>query len=104
MKRRLLLRIVTGVLIVYLACAGFIWWSMHQSPEVFGRVMMRMPGPFVFFLFPFETMWTHARAGELKVGDNAPDFSLMRQDKSGITQLSALNRQKPVVLIFGSYT
>ena len=77
---------------------------MHQPPEVFARVMKKMPGDFVFLLFPFETMWMHARAGTLKVGEAAPDFSLLKQDKSGSVQLSALNRQRPVVLIFGSYT
>lgn len=104
MRRRLFLGIVAAALVLYLGCAGFIWWSMHQPPEVFGRVMKKMPGDFVFLLFPFETMWTHARAGTLKVGDAAPDFSLLRQDKTGVVQLSALNRQRPVVLIFGSYT
>jgi len=103
MRRRLLLRVVAAMLVLYLGGAGFIWWSMHQPPEVFGRVIKKMPGV-VFLLFPFETMWTQARAGTLKVGDPAPDFSLIKQDKSGSVQLSALNRQRPVVLIFGSYT
>src|SRR2546430_8529477 len=98
MRRRLLLRVVAAVLVLYLGGAGFIWWSMHQPPEVFGRVMKKMPGDFVFLLFPFETMWTQARAGTLKVRDPAPDFSLIKQDKSGGVQLSALNRQRPVVL------
>lgn len=66
--------------------------------------MARMPGPAVFLLFPFETLWTHARAGALNVGDQAPDFLLSKQDKSGLIQLSALNKQQPVVLVFGSYT
>jgi peroxiredoxin len=47
----------------------------------------------------------HARAGELKVGDPAPDFSLMKLDKSASVQLSSLTAQgRPVVLVFGSYT
>lgn len=104
MKRTLFLRVVAAIVVLYLCCAGFIWWSMHQSPEVFGRVMKRMPGEFVFLLFPFETMWTYARAGSLNIGDPAPDFSLAKQEKDGVVRLSALNREKPVVLIFGSYT
>jgi peroxiredoxin len=41
----------------------------------------------------------------LRVGDLAPDFSLMRLDKTASVQLSALTAQgHPVVLIFGSYT
>jgi len=88
----------------YIAFAATVWWSMHQPPEVFGRVMSKMPGPVAFFIFPFETAWVHARAGHLNVGDAAPDFTLMRQDKTGTVQLSALTQKQPVVLVFGSYT
>jgi len=65
--------------------------------------MSKMPGA-VFLVFPFETLWLHARTGTLKVGDRAPDFSLVKVDKTGSMQLSELNRQRPVVLVFGSYT
>ena len=81
-----------------------MWHTMRQPPEDFARVMAKMPGPVVFLLFPFETLWTQARAGTLQVGDRAPDFSLQHVDHSGRVQLSALNSQKPVVLVFGSYT
>jgi hypothetical protein len=101
---RLLFRLFAGLLIIYFAFGAFIWWSMRQPPEKFGRIMARIPGPVVFLLFPFETLWTHARAGGLSVGDPAPDFSLLTQDKSGSIQLSTLNKQRPVVLVFGSYT
>ena len=104
LARRRLVRVSTGLVMIYLAFGGFIWWSMHQPPEKFGRVMAKMPGPVPFLLYPFETLWTHARAGTLNVGDNAPDFSLNKLDKSGIVQLSASIRSQPVVLIFGSYT
>lgn len=77
---------------------------MRQPVEVFGRVMARVATPAVFLAFPFETLWTRARAGELKAGDSAPDFSLQRVDKSGLVQLSTLTHERPVVLIFGSYT
>jgi len=67
--------------------------------------MAKLPGPVAFLVFPFETLWTHARAGHLLVGDAAPDFSLQKLDKTGSVQLSALTAQsRPVVLIFGSYT
>jgi hypothetical protein len=55
-------------------------------------------------IFPFETAWLRARAGHLQPGDPAPDFSLIRQNKSGTVQLAALTSQGPVVLVFGSYT
>ena len=101
-------KIVRSVLLVlvtlYLSFGAFIWWSMRQPPEKFGRVMARMPAPVVFLLYPFETLWMHVRAGTLKVGDQAPDFSLPKLDKSETIELKALNRLKPIVLVFGSYT
>lgn len=89
---------------LYTSGLGFIWWVMKQPPEKFGRIMARMPGPVPFLLFPFETLWTRARAGNLQIGDPAPDFSLMKQDKSERVQLSSLNAHQPVVLVFGTYT
>jgi hypothetical protein len=92
------------LVIAYIAFASVVWWSMNQPPETFGRVMKRLPGPIPFLLFPFETAWLHARAGSLQVGDAAPDFTLLKVDKSDRVQLSLLNKQQPVVLVFGSYT
>jgi hypothetical protein len=90
--------------VAYIAFGSYIWWAMNQTPETFGRVMAKMPGPVPFLLFPFETFWMRARAGSLKVGDAAPDFSLLKLDKTERVQLSALNQGQPVVLVFGSYT
>jgi hypothetical protein len=104
LSRSMLPRVLGGLLIVYLGFVGLIWWSMHQPPETFGRVMSRMPAPAAFVLAPFETMWTHARAGSLLPGDAAPDFALMKLDKTERVQLSALTARQPVVLVFGSYT
>jgi hypothetical protein len=102
--KKILLRIFVGFGVVYLACGGYIWWAMHQPPEQFARVMSRMPGPVPFLLFPFETLWLHARAGNLNLGDRAPEFNLVKLDKTAHVQLSTLNQQQPVVLVFGSYT
>ena len=102
--KRILLRVLLAVLALYGAFVGLVWWSMNQPPEVFGHVMARMPGPVVFLLAPFEMMWTRARAGSLRQGDLAPDFTLMKLDQSERIQLSSLTAQKPVVLVFGSYT
>ena len=78
---------------------------MRQPPETFARVMAKIPGPVAFLDLPFETLWTHARAGTLHIGDPAPDFTLTKLDKSATVQLSSLTAQgRPVVLIFGSYT
>lgn len=38
------------------------------------------------------------------VGDSAPDFVLPREDGLGNVRLSGLWPEKPVVLVFGSYT
>jgi hypothetical protein len=84
---------------------GTLYGVMRQSPEQFGRVMAKIGGPIPFLVFPFETLWMRARAGTLQVGSAAPDFSLTRIDKTATVQLSALTAQnRPVVLVFGSYT
>jgi hypothetical protein len=101
-KRRLL--IACAVLFcLWLPFLGYINWAMHQSPETFGHVMARMPMP-AYFLFPFETMWTRARKGTLKVGDSAPDFQVKTLDGKAPVQLASLWVNKPVVLVLGSYT
>jgi peroxiredoxin len=47
----------------------------------------------------------HARVGTLQVGSTAPDFALTKLDKTARVQLSSLSAQnRPVVLVFGSYT
>jgi hypothetical protein len=102
--RKFFVPLLLVLVVVYGLCTAFIWRTMHQPPEAFARVMARIPGPVVFLLFPFETLWTHARAGNLQAGDAAPDFSLMKLDKSATVQLSLLTAQQPVVLVFGSYT
>jgi hypothetical protein len=102
-RKKLLARVSALLLALYIAFAGYIVWAMHQPPETFGRVMSHMPNA-VFLILPFETFWTHARAGQLHPGDPAPDFSLPKLDKSERVQLSALNARQPVVLVFGSYT
>lgn len=101
--RKFLNRAAIVLVLAYISFAAFIWWAMRQSPETFGRVMSRLPGV-AYILVPFETMWTQARAGHLQPGDSAPDFSLIKLDKTASVQLSSLTSQKPVVLVFGSYT
>ena len=43
-------------------------------------------------------------ADKLKVGDEAPDFTLKTMDGKGEETLSAYAGKKPVALVFGSYT
>jgi hypothetical protein len=101
-KRRLL-QIGIPILTLYVAALTGFDYAMHQSPETFSRVMMHV-GPAPFLLFPFETMWKSARAGNLRAGDTASDFNLPLLDHSGSVGLSSFRGKKPVVLIFGSYT
>ena len=100
---RRILKVLLLIPLVY--CLLFVGFfaAMYQRPEVFTQIMAKTPGA-VFVVLPFRPMWLHARAGNLNVGDAAPDFSLKSQDgKSGV-QLSSFKGSKPVVLIFGSYT
>ncbi|MGA9527211.1 MAG: hypothetical protein WBS24_03755 [Terriglobales bacterium] len=91
--------------IAWLCACAAVYEAMRQPPEFFARLMAHIPGAVAFLALPFETLWTHARAGHLENGDLAPDFSLTKLDKSGSIQLSALTaKHRPVVLIFGSYT
>jgi len=108
-KRKLLTKALARALgvigLLWLLACGALYEVMRQPPETFARVMAKIPGPVAFLVFPFETLWTQARAGDLQVGDLAPDFSLRKLDKTASLQLSTLTAQgRPVVLIFGSYT
>jgi hypothetical protein len=98
--------------IVTIAAVCFAGWvslvayvnrAMHQPPEVFGHVMTRMPMP-AYFVLPFETLWTRARKGQLSVGDTAPALMVKRLEDHTPTDLGSLWAEKPVVLVFGSYT
>jgi hypothetical protein len=103
--KRALVRAFVVIALVWVVACGALYKIMRQPPETFARFMAKIPGPVAFLILPFETLWTHARAGGLQVGDPAPDFSLMKLDKSASVQLSTLAAQgRPVVLIFGSYT
>jgi hypothetical protein len=103
--KRALVRAFAVIALVWMLACGALYEVMRQPPETFARFMAKIPGPVAFLVLPFETLWTHARAGHLQVGDPAPDFSLMKLDKSASVQLANLTAQElPVVLIFGSYT
>jgi len=101
--KKLTARILAIVFVLWLGFVGFIWRAMHRPPEGFARVMSHMPWQ-VFLILPFETLWTQARAGTLHPGNTAPDFSLLKLDKTETFRLSELNKKEPVVMVFGSYT
>jgi len=87
----------------WLGLVSYVNWAMHQSPEVFGHVMAKMPTP-AYFVLPFETLWMRARRGQLNVGDPAPALTVKRLEDHAPTDLTSLWADRPVVLIFGSYT
>jgi len=95
---------VAAVLIpAWLCFLGYINWAMHQPPEVFGHVMARMPMP-AYFVIPFETLWSRARKGHVEIGDTAPNLPARRLEDKTPVDLGSLWNEKPVVLVFGSYT
>jgi hypothetical protein len=95
-------RIAIAAVALYMALLAGLWGVMHR-PILFGQVMKHVPDA-AFLVIPFRRLWFSARAGNLKVGDPAPDFNLSAPDKKASFRLSSLRGSKPAVLIFGSYT
>lgn len=87
----------------WICLVGYVNWAMRQPPEVFGHVMAKMPMP-AYFVLPFETLWMRARAGHLSVGDAAPNLTVRKLEDHAPTDLASLWADRPVVLVFGSYT
>jgi hypothetical protein len=100
---RVIFRAVLAAVLTYVIVVAGLAIAMRQPPDTFGAIMARMPSV-AFMVFPFETLWMSARAGHLKPGDSAPDFVLKTVDGSAQVTLSSFRGQRPVVLIFGSYT
>jgi len=103
LMKALIAKILITLAVLYALAVAGLAWAMHQPPDVFGRVMSHVPFPAMLVL-PFETIWMRARGGTLHKGDQAPDFALHAYDKSSTVQLSSFRGNKPVVLVFGSYT
>lgn len=97
------LRGVVALVVVYALLTAGLYWAMCQPVDRFARIMARVPG-IAFAVLPFVPLWNSARGGDLQVGDPAPDFELEKTDKSGKVQLASFRGQRPVVLVFGSYT
>jgi hypothetical protein len=89
--------------VLWIVAAAGLYLAMSQTPERFGAIMTRVP-TFAMIVLPFKPLWMSARTGSLQVGDRAPDFTLPLLHGDRAVTLSAEYPQKPVVLIFGSYT
>src|SRR2546423_10802409 len=101
--RRALIVAMTVVALVYASATAALYAAMRQPPDRFGAIMAHVP-PIAMLLLPFEPLWMHARAGYLRPGDRAPDFSLRPLHGDRLVTLSEQYASKPVVLVFGSYT
>ena len=60
---RTFLKYAIPVLVVYIVLLSGLFVAMLQPPEVFGRIMSKLP-TVAYFLFPFEPMWLVARRGQ----------------------------------------
>ena len=100
---RRLLKIVIAALLAYGFLLAVFYTAMSQKPGTFSQVMAHTPKS-AFIVLPFQSMWLSARRGTLKPGDLAPDFYLEEHRKTSKVRLSSFRGQKPVVLVFGSYT
>jgi len=101
---RWLARSVAALLVVYVLFGGVVVLAMMQPPERFGRFMRHVPMALVWGVLPGPKLWLWARQGTLRVGDRAPDFTLSTHDHKEHVTLSSFRGQRPVVLVFGSYT
>ena len=97
-------RAVLAVAVLYVAFFGVVLTAMLQTPERFGGFMRHVPEPAVWRGLPAARMWLWARSGALAEGDAAPDFTLATVDHSRRVTLSSFKDDRPVVLVFGSYT
>jgi len=97
---------VLGLAGFYVVLFGVVLAAMLQTPARFGSFMKHVPGPLVWGTLPAPRMWLWARRGALVPGDSAPDFTLPRHADGGRDRvtLSSYRGQRPVVLVFGSYT
>lgn len=91
------------LVLLWCAAAAALYTAMRQPPEAFGAIMARVPS-IAMAVLPFKPLWDSARAGRLRVGDQAPDFTLPALHGDGTVTLSDEYRHRPVVLVFGSYT
>jgi hypothetical protein len=100
---RSVLRVLAVLLAAYLLLSAALFAIMIQPPARFAGIIAKLPAP-LFMILPFPPLWSIARAGHVSPGDGAPDFDLQTLDKTARVRLSSFQGQKPVVLIFGSYT
>jgi hypothetical protein len=96
-------KVLVVLVVMYGVLTAAFFALMLSGPDRFASVMRYVPWP-AFVVFPFKPLWKVARGGSRQVGDVAPDFSLETVDHQSTVTLSSFRGEKPVVLVFGSYT
>jgi hypothetical protein len=100
-----LFRALLVLVVCYIGLFSAVTVAMLQPPERFGVFMKHVPPALVWGPLPASRMWLWARKGRLAEGELAPDFSLRTaQDRARRVSLGEYRGQRPVVLVFGSYT
>ena len=100
---KVIAKITIALAALYATLSAVLFAVMLQSPDRFAATMKHVPWP-VFATLPFKPLWNVARKGAVNVGDIGPDFLLESPDHKTNFRLSSLRGEKPVVLVFGSYT
>jgi hypothetical protein len=95
--------VMLGLLAIYVVFLAGMFVVMRQPPQRFGQIMAYVPMPALIVL-PFERMWNIARGGTTRVGEMAPEFTLQTIDRKSEVRLASFRGDRPVVLVFGSYT
>lgn len=103
MAKRVFVGFIAGLAVAWVLATVGLYAAMRQTPETFGAIMARVPTAAMMVL-PFKPLWMSARGGALRVGDLAPDFTLPALHGGASVTLSREYAQRPVVLVFGSYT
>lgn len=102
--RRLLGRFILTAASVWLLASAALFAIMWLPPQQFAGVIGKLPTPMFMAVLPFQPLWMIARGGSLSKGDLAPDFDLAEHKGEGRVRLSQFHGERPVVLVFGSYT
>ena len=89
--------------VAYAGLLAYFYALMLRPPTEFARAWDAAPA-FAKRIAPMPPLWKRARAGTLEIGDPAPDFTLATPDKAARMTLSDYRGDRPVVLVFGSYT
>ncbi|MBZ5590762.1 MAG: hypothetical protein LAP39_00890 [Acidobacteriia bacterium] len=101
-------KILIGFFTAYLLLAAVVWIVVSLPPARFAAVIAKLPTSekpgMLFMVVPIGPLMMLARAGHLRPGDMAPDFRLPVLHSQEMVQLASFRGQKPVALVFGSYT